>query len=707
MKILKFTFVLFLFSIPALAQTSKPTPPPENGDEVVKVSTDLVQIDAVVTDKQGNQVTNLTANDFELLQDGKPQTITNLSYVNREISRQNQTTVLKTDKNSPLPPPGVSSSAASGRVLTFVVDDGNCEVSRVGMKAAQEGLEKFIMEQMLPNDLVAIYQTRRGSSMLQQYMSDKARLLQTVRRIRWYPPDGICSTTGDYYKQERNDSTLKSEGIQSFKSDTDRAREEAADNYNRDKQTTGLIGVMRYAINGLRQIGGRKLLFLMSDALPISNGKGTMFNSFYGVRDLMEMANRASVVINPIDVRGLIAPGADAADDFGIKADMFAVEKAVESRQFSDNSRQSGLAYAANETGGKFYRNMNSLDYPIQEVLKLERGYYLIAYQPDEETFKGKKFHKIEIKLKRPDLSVNSRSGFNGVTDKEITPKPRNGDSELYESLISPLPNAGLDLQLTAFFANTTVKGNFVQTSLHIDGKEISFASNSDATQKAVFDVIAVTLDEKNKPVDEFNRTYTVKIPKANLPTIQQNGLIFSADIPIKKAGVYSYRIAVRDVNSKMIGSAGQQIEVPNLKKNKIFLSGLTLGEVILQDGKPLTPSANKTEEGFAPVTKRSIPAIRQFTPGTILGYSYQIYNAVQHKLTVQIRLYNNGKVILDNAPQPIHPEASTDSSRINDYAYMRLPPTIAPGDYALQIIIRDLQSNETTSQWIDFEVVK
>ena len=107
------------------------------------------------------------------------------------------------------PPPNASRSTEFGRVLTFVVDDGNCAVTIGGMRAAKEGLEKFVNEQMLPDDLVAIYQTRRGSSLLQQYTSDKSRLLGVIRKIRWYPPDGICPINGEEYEQARNGQHAK------------------------------------------------------------------------------------------------------------------------------------------------------------------------------------------------------------------------------------------------------------------------------------------------------------------------------------------------------------------------------------------------------------------------------------------------------------------------------------------------------------------
>lgn len=268
-------------------------------------------------------------------------------------------------------------------------------------------------------------------------------------------------------------------------------------------------------------------------------------------------------------------------------------------------------------------------------------------------------------------------------------------------------------MQLTAFFANTEQDGSFVRTLVYLAGEQISFADEPSGMKKGVFDVVAVTLNEKNEVVEEFNRTHTIRFPAPNLAAISENGLIYSADIPVKKPGAYNFRVAIRDVTSKLLGSAGQQIEVPDLKKNSLVLSGLTIGEVAIQDGKPVMPSVEKAQNGFAPVAAISNPAIRRFRPGAILGYSYKIYNADQDKatqqpkLTVQVRLYRDGQVVTEGASQATELEPQTDLTRINDYGYLRLQPEMLAGDYALQIIIKDLKSNETTSQWIDFEVMR
>ncbi len=725
--------ILVSFTLSTLAplHAQQPTQPP--ADDIVRISTNLVQIDAVVTDKDGSPRTDLSAADFEVLQDGKTQKIVSVSYVNTEI--RDQSVALKTaDKKALIGQPIRTRPENAGRVLTFVVDDGNCFASRLGMLASRQALEKFVIEQMRPDDLVAIYQTRSGSSVLQQFTSDKAQLMRVVRKIRWYPPSGMCSNdaSGDFFDPARLTTFEKDRdsGVINIESEADRANRNRIENRARDNQVAGLIGVLRYITRGLQRVSGRKTVFLLSDGIPllatdteqrgpagspvatmrIADTRGVM-------RDLIDSANRASVVFNTIDVRGVLQPdgGISAQDAFrgfsGLDGNIHTTAKITATRTSAIANSQSGMVYLADETGGRFYDDANDLNVPMRRALNLEKGYYLIGYQPDADTFKGKRFNKIEIKVKRPELSVRSRSGFFGITDESLRPKKRAGDSELYEAIAAPLPNAGLNLRLTAFFANTLEEGSFVRTLLHLDGQQISFANEPSGMNKGVFDVVAVTLNEKNEVVDEFNRTHTIRFPAAHLAAIKQNGLIYTADIPVKKPGAYNFRVAIRDVTSRLLGSAGQQIEVPDLKKKGLVLSGLTIGEVELQNGKPVMPSVEKAQNGFAPVSTVSNPAIRRFRPGAILGYSYRLYGAEratqQANLTVQVRLYREGQVVTEGAPQATQFEPQADMMRISDYGYLRLQPDALAGDYALQILIKDLKSNETTSQWIDFEVVR
>ena len=705
----------------AFAQTAQPTATPVGGaDDVVKITTKLVQIDVVVTDKKGTQVRDLTADDFELLQDGKRQKITGFSYVGTDAA--NVTTTVKSaakdaPKTAAAVPPVRLKPGEAGRIITFVVDDGNC-ASLTGMQAAKQAVQKFVKEQMLPTDLVAIYKTRSGSSMLQQYTSDKTLLLKVADKIRWYP--SVCSALdGSHYEAARDNTFIKMGpgGAQSVSTESPdekkirAAREDSITN----NQVVGTLGVVRYIVQGLDKVPGRKIVFLISDGMPLRSRNGNVQSAIDAVRTVADVANRASVVINTVGNRGVTLEMAEARDEIYAGSDPRAADKVVAGR-ISDGMRsEDGLAMLADQTGGEFYKGINTLESLVAEALKRENGYYLLAYEPAEDTFKNKKFNKVEVKLKRPELVATSRMGFFGIPDiVAVTQrKRRTADSELYEAIAAPLPRVGLNVALSAYFVNTAEAGNFVRSIFHLNGKDVTFVDDAGGLKKANLDVVAVTMNEKNEVIDEFTRTHTFKVNEGMMAQIMENGLVYAADVPVKKDGTYNFRVAVRDGNNRSLGSSSEVVTVPDLKTSPLLASGLTVTGTD-SNGKFTVPKAPTPETAISLPSSTEVPAIRQFRPGSIVTYLYSVYSARldatgRAKLTTKVNLYRDGKLIVDGTPQPADLQNQTDWSRIADFGYMQLAKNAELGDYTLQIIVTDLLGgkNATSSQWIDFEVVE
>lgn len=707
--------VLLCGSIVVGAQS--PTPTPANPQEdVVKITTSLVQIDVLVTDKDGKQVRDLKPGEFELYQDGKLQKVTKFTYI-ASPSRSVTKTAGDLGTEQTISTAGVIEKT-SGRLVTFIIDDGNCSVSHAGMVATRDALEKFINLQMQPNDRVAIYKTRSGSSMLQQYTSDKQMLLRMAKRIRWYPPTGTCSSNFGSFFEAAKSNTINAVGSdgsitsKSIESEQDRKRREATEDFSKNDQTIGTIGVINYVVRGLEAVPGRKMVFLMSDGISIRDRTGISTTAMSILRDLTDRANRASVLFNTIDVRGTYDPaGIEARDEVDVTGVIDSARPSGTSLIRSNRERDTRLAaegmfYLANETGGRFFQGTNNLEGPIEKGLGLEQGYYLLGYEPDDDAFKGKDFHKIEVKVSRPGAKVASRAGFLAKPDVETASAFKSVDSELYQAIAAPLPRAGLDLRLTAFFGNSPGEGNFIRSLVALKGGDITFVPETGGAQKAVFDVVAVTLDEKNKVVDEFNRTHTLKVDPRTAEIIRSNGLVYSVDVPVKKDGTYNFRLAMRDSSSRVLGSAGQAISIPDLKKEKMVISGLSLGELDA-DGKFGRPSMTKPDNGFALNASKGGPVTRQFKRPSAAAYSYTIYNggADVNALTIQVNLYRDGKLISEGQQKRI--ESSTISpGRIEDHGFLRFNGAVELGDYTFEVIIRNPAKNEASSQTVDFEII-
>lgn len=701
------------FSISVFAQTPKTASTPTNDEkDVVKISTNLIQIDATVLDKKGSIVTGLTAEDFEIYENGKKQQITNFSFIELQPDKSAETIAVKPTKNSvPIPP--VPTNLRPGQVrrtMALVVDD--LGLSFVSIDAVKTSLRKFVDEQMQPNDLAAIVRTSAGAGVLQQFTSDKRILYSAINRIRWFPLGR--GDVGAFTAVDQSDPPESP----AYKETKDAAL------------TTGTLGAVRYVINGMRELPGRKAVLLFSDGFKLSESvkfsENEKMNTGINNRivnifnSLTELANRSSVIIYGIDARGLVVP-MPGADD-GVRpsggGDKFSsgagedTEKVTAARTELLYETQQGLKYLSEQTGGFAIVNNNNLSKGIERVLNDQKGYYLIGYQPDEETFDPRKiqFNKLTIKLKRPDLQVRYRNGFLGVKDEEVKPQSKTPRQQILAALTSPLSFGDIDLQLTSLFANDTKTGDFMRSLIYVNGKDLTFTEDANGWEKATFDVVAMIFGDNGNVIDEVSRTETVKARAETLQEIREKGFVSTITFPIKKPGAYQMRVVLRDAATSRIGSASQFIEVPNLKKDRLTLSGILLERVKPQINKNIS-----AQNQFQSDEDRDA-ATRSFRAGTDVRFGFAIYNAKLNKaakspdLTMQFKVFRDGKEFFASREKKINYTGQADMQHLTSEGVFNLGTAIQPGDYVLQIIVKDLAEqgkNQIAAQWIDFEVTQ
>jgi len=342
--------------------------------------------------------------------------------------------------------------------------------------------------------------------------------------------------------------------------------------------------------------------------------------------------------------------------------------------------------------------------------LRDQEGYYLIGYRPDERTFdaaNARRFNRIEVKVKRPGLRVRTRTGFLGVTDTDATPvAPRTRAGQLTEALSSPFAKSGVELRLTSLFTNDPKAGSYLRSLLYIGGRDLKFTDEPDGWHKIVLDVVALTLNQDGKVIDEVNRTETVRVRGEEYTIAQRSGFTYTMNVPIREAGAYQLRVAVRDTATSRTGSANQFIEVPNIKKNRLALSGVVLV------GTP--PSPNAVNASI--IEAEALPAVRRFRPLMNLDYGYLIYNArldkasAQPQLETQVRLYRDGQIVFTGRQTPFQISPQTDLKRLPVNGRLKLGNDLIPGEYVLQVVVTDLLAkgqNRLRAQVTDFEIVK
>ena len=153
----------------------------ENRDITVRIAVDEVRIDAVVLNWRGRQITDLTAADFEIYQDGKKQEIVSCTYVNDYVPQS--------DRKASLISTGAPSREDIRRTILFLVDDFS--MSFENLHHTRMGLRNFVEKQMQPGDLVGIIQTSLGFGQL--FNSDKRQLLATIESIQWGAPHTLAN----------------------------------------------------------------------------------------------------------------------------------------------------------------------------------------------------------------------------------------------------------------------------------------------------------------------------------------------------------------------------------------------------------------------------------------------------------------------------------------------------------------------------------
>lgn len=684
-------------------------------DEVVRITTNLVQVDAVVTDKNGRYVTDLQPEDFEVIEDGKKQEVTNFSYINVASAAPAQPTPGTTASTEPksaniVPPARLLKPEQLRRTIALVIDD--LSLSAESNYYVRRALKKYVDEQIQENDLSAVVRTSSGVGVLQQFTSDKRILYAAVDRLRWYPRSRggmIAVEPKNDLREDMGEDTT--EGVDAVKSGT--SEESRQENSVRDT-----ISALMYIVRGFQNLPGRKAIILFTDSLRLFNRIGNNIDSNTDrMRRLVDLANRSSVVFYSIDARGL-QPLNFTAGEGGARPDLSAAAMTgMGSPRQNFFEDQDGMNYLAKETGGLFIKDNNDLNKGLQRVLEDQKGYYLIGYRPEASTFDPKtgqrRFHNLKIQLKRSGLNVRSRTGFFGVAEPKVIEQPRTQQQQLMAALTSPFGASAVDIRMTSLFNNDAKSGSYMRSLIYVNANDLKFSEETQGWRTAQIDIAAVIYNSEGQPIDQFLETREIRVTAEGYRNVMRSGLTYAVNVPVKRPGAYQLRVAVRDTATQKIGSANQVIAVPDLVKGGLAISGIIIAgntAATAQAGQGANDAASATSDpSFG-------PAVRRLKQGMLLDYGYMVYNAQLDKstgkpqLTAQLRLFRDGKLIFTSKVTPIDADKQADLKRLVAGGSLQIGTEMMTGDYVLQITVTDMlakSKQRTVTQWTDFEIVK
>ena len=663
----------FCTLLPVLGQTMTPV---DDKDDVVRITTNLVQIDVVVT-KDGKPVPNLKAEDFELYEDGHRQTITSFAFISNVANAATTPAKSSETKNDAFVPPAPIKRDVPRRTIAIVVDD--LGLSAESMSTVRHSVRKFVAEQMQPNDLVAILRTGTQVGALQQFTNDKRLLNRAVDQLHW----NLCSRVG----------------INVFRAVGQPRYEGCPFTYG------NTLASLRAVVDAMGELPGRKSLILMSDSVPIQNQELEPYE-YEGVRGgyeddwvyrrglnkIAERAIRNSVVIYSIDTQGLQVLGPTAADSFSgdIRQAGPQMQNVLATRSRILQDRRAGGDMLARQTGGFQIRNSNDLG--LDRIMEDQSGYYLLGYRPTDDTF-NKRFHHIKAKLKKSGLSVRTRNGFYGVSEEDVKLKLPSPQRMTNLALMSPLHAQELEFELASFFTNDKTQGSFIRSFIYLDATNLSFKPREDR-QETSLEIHGVVFGDNGIPVEQVTHGVALSLKKDEYEQALRDGLRLKFDMPVRRPGAYQVRIAIREGLAYKIGSAGQFVAVPDLNKKEIALSG-----VVLQTAAdPAAASA-----------ALSSPAVRRYRSNSDIYFAFAVFNG-SPKMTMQTKLFRDGKSVKSSPETVVDTTNQSDPDRLVITNVLRLPADLEPGDYYLQVVVTDKAAGAKqppATQWVNFEIVK
>jgi VWFA-related protein len=653
-------------------QAPAPAPPPPSAAQqppTFKVRVDYVEVDAVVTDRQGRIVRDLKKEDFQVLEDGKSQAITNFTLVDIPVDRDNRPLFAA----APIVPDvRTNEKPFDGRVYVMVVDDLHTRFGRsIRVKTAAK---QFIERRLGANDLMAVVHTAGPSDASQEFTNNKRLLLAAVDKTMGRKLDSATANKTNEYNNTRG---IRQQG--------DPLND--PDDMERGFNARSTLDTLRYVSEWFGSVRGRRkaILFVSEgidyDIYDVIAGTGSNHQSASMVldatRDAIGAATRSNVAIYGIDPRGLTDLG-DESIEIGSFPDDTSLGIGQGSLQNELRLSQDSLRTLSEETGGFAVVNKNDFATAFQRIVEDNSSYYVLAYYPPDP--RPGRTHKIDVRLTRPGLTVRARKAY--LTPKKVDPPKTTSNNpstpELREALDSPLPVSGLTMHVFAAPFKGVAPNASVLFGVELRGRDMKLDPNS----KILLSYIALDANGKVKGGNTDSVTLTNLKPESKA-RIEQSGLrmLNRLDLP---PGRYQLRIAAHDPAGGNVGSLQYDLEVPDFAKAPFSMSGL-----VLTSGSGSGFPTVKADEQLKPVMPGPPIALRAFPQNDEVALFTEVYDnagATPHKVDILTTVTTDeGKVLFKT-------EETRDSTDLGGkrggYGYTTRVPMkdLALGSYVLKV---------------------
>ncbi|HKR12972.1 MAG TPA: VWA domain-containing protein [Pyrinomonadaceae bacterium] len=691
-------------------------------DDVVKVKSNLVNIDVQVKDKKGKYIPDLKAEDFVVFENGVQQKI---EFFDAPLAGTNRPS---TGAAAAGPGPAAPSepAAAPRNYVTLVLDSQTTDITN--LKQVREGMIKYAREQLTDSDVVALLSVTNGLQLLQPFTNDKAKLIEALENL------GSGSTSKNFEQRDlaQNIDSLRGELSQANTAPTTEITSRAGGSQAARQmimrtmlaqfimlrtalsvqQSRPILAALAAIAEGLRPIPGKKTVVLFSQ------GFVTPAVLDWQVQSTIDIANRANVAIYIIDSAGLraSAPNTTALGGVSALSGISAAQpqeqriRAVGGETVFDTARQEGLSREydilyriSGDTGGRFLKGNNDIGQGLERINQEIQARYTIAYRSTNQNFDSS-FRKVKIEVRRPDAQIISRSGYYAIPPEEIVLLSP-ADKKMFDNFAAVQSTPGFPFSLSVSSFRSRDGMYTVPLAIELPPNAVQFDRKGEK-RSLQLEVVGVLKATPDKVLSRLGGNFDVNLTAEQYQSIVSNNIFYRQDL-ILTPGDYTIDLIVRDRQSGKIAGRREHLELPDLDE-EFAATPLVLSRYV----EAYEPKPADAPDVFV-YRKTAIrpSAERQFRSTDNLVMYLAVYNAANSTDTGKPMVRVTARLMKDGQPATKPFDFVLTEVENNPVPHLKFAEFIrltnlAPGNYTVMIEAKDMVSKKLLKQEAAFAIV-
>lgn len=533
----------------------------ESGPEfTIKVPVNVVPVSVTVTDKSGRFVTDLTAADFKLFEDGKRQQIQSFEIESSQspASQEQADPAGAAAAEKGALQPLQSSEEEPGKLISFFIDDLT-ERSPEFFGWAVSALKKFVAEEMGPRDRVGVFSASGGVTI--PFSGNREYLRGEIQELNVGKLDLARPYRGGGVKQPDEVRLTDLQAIRIVEGGhaggvSAKIRAEAYRQYEETQAAAHrLLAGLALHLRYLRHFRASKALVLLSEGFVL--GKRTRWR----LDQVISRALRSRVLLHVVDIRGLNTVGFEASSDEPPVVPGFVAGRSIGrtlSALYLDQVYQSRpLEKVTEETGGTYFRDSNDLAAGLKQIANARSHYYVLSYASPDQKASGK-FHRIRVEADRPGVELSYRRGYYAPREK-LSPEDRKNE-DIRIALAAPDDFDQIPLELTHESSQGEENRCRVNFFTHIKIYGMPFQRQRERRQNVVHLVVTV-YDENGEQVEVAEQTVQLNLSESSYRSMLQRGFIAKTEVEIP-AGRYTVKAVARESNQARMGSVQRAVRI-------------------------------------------------------------------------------------------------------------------------------------------------